>query len=88
MTPTLLKELRDIAGKIERERADALQAKVRALESRVRTLERQRDNATGRCKELREHVTRYQRELAEERQRTRRGLPPTQPVTLEKAWHG
>jgi peptidoglycan hydrolase CwlO-like protein len=41
------------------------------LRQRVRKLEAQRDQANGRCKELREHVTRYQKTIADLREQLR-----------------
>lgn len=49
--------------------AAAESARVKQLRQRVRTLERQRDQAHARCAELRQHVARYQSELAAARSR-------------------
>ena len=48
-----------------------VQRKTHLLRQRVTKLEAQRDQANGRCKELREHVTRYQKTIAEPREQLR-----------------
>lgn len=67
LTPKTLNALVSLVTPEVQAENEALKARIRTLENRVRQVVKQRDNAGGRVKEMRAHVARYQADLAEAR---------------------